>query len=103
MLDPPHFGGGNTSYEAFAVGTPIVTLPGAYLKSRITRALYAKMGLMDLVTDAAEAYVDLAVRLGTDREFRAATKNRLTAAAPALFEDPQETADFAAFLESIAR
>ncbi|MCA9188256.1 MAG: TIGR03032 family protein, partial [Planctomycetales bacterium] len=45
MLDPLHFGGGNTSYEAFALGTPIVTLPGPYLRSRITFALYQRMGL----------------------------------------------------------
>jgi len=28
MLDTPHFSGGNTNYEAFAFGTPVVTLPG---------------------------------------------------------------------------
>ena len=27
LLDPPHFGGGNTSYEGFACGVPIVTWP----------------------------------------------------------------------------
>src|SRR5207249_1751460 len=27
MLDPLHFGGGNTSFEAFAFGVPVITLP----------------------------------------------------------------------------
>ncbi len=43
MLDPIHFGGGNSSYEALAVGTPIVTMPGRFLRSRITYGLYQTM------------------------------------------------------------
>jgi len=30
LLDTIHFGGGNTSLEAFAFGTPVVTLPGRH-------------------------------------------------------------------------
>lgn len=43
VLDPLHFGGGNSSYESLAVGTPVVTMPGRYLRSRITQALYMKI------------------------------------------------------------
>lgn len=102
MLDPPHFGGGNTSYEAFALGTPIVTIPGDYLRSRITRAQYEKMGLLDLVSNTPEAYVDMAVRLGTDAVFRNATKAQIMERSDRLFEDPAEVADFAAALEFAA-
>ncbi len=63
-LDPTVFGGGNTSYETLAVGTPVVTLPGELMRSRITRALCAKAGLEDLVAVSPEDYVERAVRLG---------------------------------------
>ncbi len=36
VLDPPHFGSGNSSYEAFALGAPIVTWPGAFMRGRVT-------------------------------------------------------------------
>src|SRR4051794_35667185 len=47
MLDTIHFGGGNTSYEAFALGVPIITLPSPFLRGRITYAQYKMMGIED--------------------------------------------------------
>jgi predicted O-linked N-acetylglucosamine transferase (SPINDLY family) len=98
MLDTIHFGGGNTSYEALAMGTPVVTLPGELLRGRITYALYRKMGLMDCVVDSAEQYVELAVRLGTDRDYRADMRGKIEAAAGALYEDPAEVHELERFL-----
>jgi predicted O-linked N-acetylglucosamine transferase (SPINDLY family) len=66
MLDPIHFGGGNTSYEALAFGTPVVTCPGLYLKSKITEAAYHMMGYTELITDSYQAFVDKAVEIGTN-------------------------------------
>src|SRR5207244_780770 len=34
LLDPLHFGGGNTSYEGLALGVPIVTMPSRFLRGR---------------------------------------------------------------------
>ena len=63
ILDPLHFGGGHTSYEALAVGTPVITLPGEFLRSRITQALYRRMGFTELIVASAEQYIDTAVRM----------------------------------------
>ena len=43
ILDPPFFGGGNTSYEAFAMGLPIVTWPGPFMRGRVTEGCYRQM------------------------------------------------------------
>ncbi|HEY6564368.1 MAG TPA: hypothetical protein VIY86_07710, partial [Pirellulaceae bacterium] len=103
MLDPIHFGGGNTSYEAFAMGTPIVTLPGPYLRSRITLALYKKMGLTDLAVDSSEDYVRTAVRMACDEDFRLRQRQLIRDNAEVLFEDNQEVRDFQRFLLEAAR
>ena len=66
ILDPLHFGGGHTSYEALAVGSPVVTLPGEFLRSRITQALYRKMGFTELIVGSPDEFIQTAVRLGTD-------------------------------------
>jgi predicted O-linked N-acetylglucosamine transferase (SPINDLY family) len=97
LLDPIKFGGGNTSYEALAVGTPIVTLPGELLRTRITSALYAKAGYMELVVSSADEYVEKAVRLGTDTIYRRAVSGRIRETCGVLYEDEAEVRDLEQF------
>ena len=101
ILDPPQFGGGNSSYETLAVGTPIVTWPSPFLRGRITAALYAKMQFTDLIVHSAEDYVRLAVRLATDRDFGASMRQRITNASSTLFDDPREVSVLEEFLWSL--
>jgi predicted O-linked N-acetylglucosamine transferase (SPINDLY family) len=101
MLDPLHFGGGNTSYEGFGLGVPIVTLPSAFLRGRITYAQYRKMGLLDGVVASPDEYVRLAVSLGTNRDYREEFRGRLREASDVLFEDGQAVRDLEEFFEGI--
>jgi predicted O-linked N-acetylglucosamine transferase (SPINDLY family) len=101
VLDPLHFGGGNSSYEALAMRAPIVTLPGPFLRGRITSALYSKMNFTDLIVHSPEQYVTTAVRLATDREFKNQVRRRIADANSILFEDPEELRGLEQFLESV--
>lgn len=87
MLDPLHYSGGNTSLEALSRGTPIVTWPGAFMRGRHTYGFYRLMGLTDLVAHDPAHYVELALRLGTDPEWRAAVRRRILEANAVLYED----------------
>src|SRR5262249_23283253 len=97
LLDPIHFGGGNTSFEAFAQGTPIVTLPSPFLRGRITLALYRHMGILDCVADDEQDYIARAVRLGTDADYRQAMRRRIRDASAVLFENPNSVKDLENF------
>jgi predicted O-linked N-acetylglucosamine transferase (SPINDLY family) len=70
VLDTPYFCGGTTSLEMFSVGCPIVTWPGRRMASRFTYAYYKKMGVMDLVCEDSEQYVQRAVRLANDAAWK---------------------------------
>ncbi len=70
LLDIPIFSGGSSSLEALAMGAPIVTWPQDFMRGRVTAAFYKQMGLSDLIATDAETYVDLALRLTRDTEFR---------------------------------
>jgi len=87
MLDPLHWSGGRTTLEALALGLPIVTLPGKLMRGRVTYACYKQMGVMDCVASTQERYVELAVRLGTERTCREGVTAKILAANAALFEN----------------
>ena len=99
MLDTVHFNGMNTSLEAFAVGTPVVTLPAAFQRGRHTQAMYRRMGLDDLVADSAQNYVDLAVKLANDAEYRQSVRARIQQASHMLFEEARVVREFERFFE----
>ena len=101
-LDPLHFGGGDTSYEAFAVGSPIVTMAGAFLRSRLTYAMYRAMGVMDCVAHDVEDYVAIAVRLGTDAEWRREVRAKIIQASGVLYENAVAVRELEQFLLAAA-
>jgi predicted O-linked N-acetylglucosamine transferase (SPINDLY family) len=102
MLDTLYFNGMNTSLDAFAVGTPIVTWPGPLQRGRHTQAMYRKMGLTECIVDHAQAYIDLAVRLAGDAGHRAAMKSEILERNAALFEDIQVVREFERFFQETA-
>lgn len=101
VLDTPHFSGGNSSVEGFAVGAPIVTLPSQFLKGRLTYAWYRTLGIEECIAWDADQYVDIAVGLGTDRERRDKLRRRIREASPALFDNLQAVRELEAFFEMV--
>jgi protein O-GlcNAc transferase len=99
MLDTRHFNGYNTSLEAFAVGTPVVTWPGEFQRGRHTQGMYRKMGMTGCIVNGAREYVDVAVHAGTDRAYRAALRDEILECKGVLFEDPHVVREFERFFE----
>jgi predicted O-linked N-acetylglucosamine transferase (SPINDLY family) len=97
MLDTIHFNGMNTSLEAFAVGTPVVTWPREFQRGRHTQAMYRAMDLDEGIVDSAEAYVERAVALGTDAARREALKRRILDRNAALFREARVVREFERF------
>jgi protein O-GlcNAc transferase len=98
ILDPPFFGGGNTSYEAFAMGLPIVTWPGPFMRGRVTEGCYRQMGFTELVADSLDSYVEIALRLANDAVWRERMKNEIAARSHVLYEDARAVAELEDFL-----
>ena len=85
LLDPIHFGGGNSIYEGFALGVPIVTIPSPFLRGRITTALYNSMELRSEPVTTVKQYVDKAVELATNAESRLHVSEQIEARSHRLF------------------
>jgi predicted O-linked N-acetylglucosamine transferase (SPINDLY family) len=102
LLDPPHFGGGNTIYEALALGTPVVTWPSGMLRGRLAYKMYLTMGMTQCVAKDAADYVQIAVRLGTNKEYREVVKKEIREKSSVLFENNAGVNQLAEFWKSAA-
>ena len=100
MLDPTPFCGGNTSLEALAVGTPVVTFPGAFLRGRLTFALYRQMGIDACIAADLQDYVAIATRLGTDPAARGDAVTAIAETRNAVFEDDEIVTELEAWFVS---
>lgn len=99
LLDPIHFGSGNTLYEAMVYGKPIVTWPGRFMRGRIVAGAYQQMGLMDApIAERLEDYAPLALALGGDIARRTRLREALIQGAKALFADQQAVRELETFV-----
>ncbi len=80
LLDPIYYGSGITFFEACFVGTPIVTLEGSNLRSRVVASGYREMGIDEPpIATSAEDYVRLVGELCNDPERRHRLKTSILA------------------------
>ena len=98
MLDPIHFGGGGSTYEALSLGVPIVTWPGRFMRARVTSGCYRQMGLTDLIANSREEYVQIALRLANDKSWKKSLSQKILERSGALYEDTEVIAEFSRFL-----
>jgi predicted O-linked N-acetylglucosamine transferase (SPINDLY family) len=74
FLDTAPYGAHTTCSDALWMGVPVLTLAGRGFAARVCGSLVRAAGLSDLVVDTPEAYVELAVALGSNpaklREYR---------------------------------
>jgi protein O-GlcNAc transferase len=89
LLDPPHFGGVNSTYDGLSLGKAIVVMPSRFHRGRYTLGCYRKMGFLDCVAGSVMEYANIAVRLATDEDYRRHVERTIADASCVLFEDDQ--------------
>jgi predicted O-linked N-acetylglucosamine transferase (SPINDLY family) len=101
LLDPPHYGGGMTLYDTLSLNKPVVTLPMQSARSRYALGFYKQMGVSAPVASSPEEYVDIAVRLATETDFRHAVEGEIGRASPVVFEDNNVVAEYEQIFERL--
>jgi predicted O-linked N-acetylglucosamine transferase (SPINDLY family) len=99
ILDTFHFGGGNTTCEALAMGTPVVALPAPYLRGRLTLGCYRQMEMTDCIADTPEAFVACANGLAQDKAWQAEVRKTIAASVDTLFNQRDGIAELGRFFE----
>ncbi len=86
-LDGIGWSGCNTTFEAIAMGLPMVTLPGDLMRKRHSFAMLKMMDLTETVAGTPDDYVDIAVRLGLDDDWRGHIGERIREQGPLIYND----------------
>jgi len=103
VLDTLHYGGGaNTVYDAVAVGTPIVTLPGEFHRTLWAAAVNRKL-IPQLIASTPQEYVAKAIEVARNSDLRHSLRQQILHAGAELFEDTKVVREHDAyFSEAIA-
>jgi len=70
ILDSFNWSGGNTSLEAISLDKPIVTYPSRFMRGRHTYGILKTLEIGETIASSKKNYVEIAVKLATDINFR---------------------------------
>ncbi len=101
VLDTVHWSGGNTSLDALSAGAPVVTLPGAFMRGRQSKAMLEILGVPELIAGNPEDYVAIALRLAADAQYKEAITQRILANHGEMYDRSEPLHALALHLERI--
>jgi protein O-GlcNAc transferase len=94
LLDPFPVGGGITTWDSIATGTPIVTRPSDLMRSRFALSALQQAGISSTTAHDLSSYVETTTRLLRDGDERAALRTTLAATADYIYRDTRAVAHF---------
>jgi protein O-GlcNAc transferase len=100
ILDTLYYtGGANTAFDAFATGTPYVTLPSEFHRGRFGLAAYRQIGVEDAIATDVSDYIEKAVKIANDATYRNDLSQRIRDNAHKVFEDLEAVKELEDFFE----
>ncbi|OKH41010.1 hypothetical protein NIES2119_01525 [[Phormidium ambiguum] IAM M-71] len=87
FLDTIGWSGGNTSLEAIACNLPIVTQPGEFMRGRHAESFLKMIGVTETIGKTDSEYIEIAVKLGLNSEWRQEVATRMKTNCDRLFDD----------------
>jgi predicted O-linked N-acetylglucosamine transferase (SPINDLY family) len=102
-LDSIGWSGCNATFEAIAWSLPVVTLPGDLMRGRHSAAILSMMGVTETIASTLDEYVELAVRLGLDSDWRGQVTQKITLNKHKIYKDKNCISALEDFLENVAK
>jgi predicted O-linked N-acetylglucosamine transferase (SPINDLY family) len=99
VLDSIGWSGFNSTLEAIAVGTPVMTMPGETMRADHTAGILRMAGLGEFIAPNIEGYITLAVRLGMDGVFRKSVSDAILECRSRVFDDHSPILHLAQWIE----
>jgi predicted O-linked N-acetylglucosamine transferase (SPINDLY family) len=86
-LDTLSWSGGNSTLEAIACNLPILTCPGEFMRGRHSYGILKMLGVTETIAQTEAEYIDIAVKLGREPEWRNSIIQRMIERHSYLYED----------------
>ena len=99
ILDSFNWSGGNTSLEAISLNKPIVTCPSGFMRGRHTYGILKILDIEETIASSKKKYIEIAVKLAGDINFRNSIVNKIKKHKNKLFNDDKPVR----FLEDVIR
>lgn len=103
FLDTFLWSGGHTTLEAVACHLPIVTCPGEFMRSRHSAAILAVLGIQETLAKNEADYLEIAVRLGLDSEWRQQIVQKMQQRHSVLYHDQDCVAGLEKFYQQAVK
>jgi protein O-GlcNAc transferase len=100
-LDNLSWSGGNTTLEAIACQLPVVTCPGEFMRGRHSYAILKKLGITETIATDKNHYIEIAIRLGLDNQWRQTIKDYTKVNIDTVFNDRTSVESLERFYQSV--
>ncbi len=102
-LDSIGWSGGNTTLEALAWGTPMVTFRGQWMRGCHSAAVLEELGLAHWIADSPEKFVELATRLGKDQALRESVRKTIRERSSDIYDNLEPVRALEAFILEVVQ
>lgn len=103
FLDTIGWSACNSAFEAIACDLPIITLPGEFMRGRHTSAILNMMGINETIAKNPDEYIEIAVRLGQDGEWRKLVSSKIADTKHRVYRDKTCITALEDFFERIVK
>ncbi len=87
ILDSFNWSGGNTSIDAISLNKPIITCPSSFMRGRHTYGILKTLDVEETIANSKTKYIEIAVKLASDINFRDFIVNKIKKNKNKLFGD----------------
>jgi len=87
FLDNPPWSGNNTGMAAIDAHLPIVCYPTELMRGRHSYAILTMLGVTETIASSAQEYIDIAVKLGIDKQYRQSIVKKIADNHQQIYED----------------
>ena len=99
FLDTIGFSGFNTAMQGVECGVPIVTREGRFMRGRLAGGILKRIGLQELIAKNENDYINLVVKLVSNKEYNQYIRNKMKENNHLLYSDFESVRGLEKFLE----